>query len=75
MSGQAALHIRHESDAGGARREATRIAEHAGLPAVRVATVALIATELASNLARHAQEGELVMQAFRVGDAPVVELI
>ena len=75
MSGQAALHIRHESDAGGARREATRIAEHAGLPAVRVATVALIATELASNLARHAQEGELVMQAFRVDGAPVVELI
>jgi anti-sigma regulatory factor (Ser/Thr protein kinase) len=75
VSGQATLHIRHESDAGGARRVASRIAEHAGLPSVRVATVALIATELATNLSRHAQEGELVVQAFRVDGAPVVELI
>ena len=75
MIGKALLRVTHESEVGEARRAATSVAEHAGLPAARVAAVALLATELAANLVRHAQDGELLMQALEVEGAPVVELI
>ena len=75
MTGRAALGIAHESDVGEARRAASAVAEQAGLPAGRLAAVALLATELAANLVRHAQAGELLVHVLPVDGAPVVELI
>ena len=71
----AAVAVTHESQVGEARRAATRVAAHAGLPAARAAVVALLATEMAANLARHAQQGELLVQARTVDGRPMVELI
>jgi anti-sigma regulatory factor (Ser/Thr protein kinase) len=75
MTGQTALPIGHESGVGDARRAAVRLAERAGLPAARAAAVALLATELATNLARHARDGELLMQALASPVGPAVELL
>jgi len=75
MTVQTALPVRHGSGVGEARRAAQRLAERAGLPAARAAAVALLATELAANLARHAREGELLLRALAPPGGPAVELL
>jgi anti-sigma regulatory factor (Ser/Thr protein kinase) len=63
----AGLQRRHiiddESAVGEARRDAQRVAIAEGLSTTHVGEVAIVATELANNLWRHAGGGELLLQA------------
>ncbi len=63
------------SQAGEARRMATTIAQRIALDGDTVGRVALVATELATNLARHARDGEILLRALEDGVQPGVELI
>jgi serine/threonine-protein kinase RsbT len=50
-------------DAGRARRAARRLAEQLGFPAEAAEAVALATSELATNLARYARSGVIVLRA------------
>jgi anti-sigma regulatory factor (Ser/Thr protein kinase) len=50
------------SQAGEVRRAATRMAHEAGLPEVKRGEVAIVATELATNLARYGRDGRVILQ-------------
>lgn len=55
------LHIDDPSGAGEARRQAERLARSAGFSDSDAGKVALVATETASNLVKHAGHGEMVL--------------
>jgi anti-sigma regulatory factor (Ser/Thr protein kinase) len=63
------------SQAGEARRTALEIARGLGFDDLAAGRVALVATELATNLARHAEAGELLVRALAEGAARGVELV
>lgn len=71
-------HTRHDvhetSQIGEARRNAARLAERAGMTPEGCNDVAIVATELATNLVNHARDGALLMRAAGFGCAGV-ELI
>jgi anti-sigma regulatory factor (Ser/Thr protein kinase) len=56
------------STAGGVRRTAVGLATEAGLSAATVSNLAIVATELATNLARHAEQGAIMMRLRRSSD-------
>lgn len=56
------------SEVGAARRTIVARASALGLDETQCGTVAIIVTELASNLARHARDGRLLTRALRSGD-------
>ena len=55
------LNVRDTSQIGEARRAAIAIGQELGLNEVAIGRVALVATELAANLAKHAQQGQLLI--------------
>jgi anti-sigma regulatory factor (Ser/Thr protein kinase) len=57
------------------RRAAERLATELGMPAPRIADLAIVATEAASNLVKHADEGTLLVRAVRVPNRAGVELL
>jgi anti-sigma regulatory factor (Ser/Thr protein kinase) len=63
------------SDVGTARRHALRIAADASLDETQRGRVAVIATELATNLVRHGRGGQLIMQDLHVGGGQGMEVI
>ncbi len=64
------------SQVGEARRAATILAESLGLDATTTGRVALVATELGTNLVRHARGGRLLLCATRTAHGtPQVELL
>jgi anti-sigma regulatory factor (Ser/Thr protein kinase) len=67
--------IEEETQVGEARRQALQLAQHHGLDAAAAGRVAIAATELATNLLRHAGGGELLVQALLYGDGPLIELM
>lgn len=74
-SGQQTLEIRDASDVSAARRLAARFAETADFDEVASGSVALVATELASNLVKHAGRGRILAQLVRRDKRIGVELI
>lgn len=60
-----------ESQVGAARRQALGIAEALDFDETRRGRLAVIVTEAAANLARHAQRGTLIIQPFDEGDAGI----
>ncbi len=60
---------------GEARRAAVALATALGFDERRVGEVAIVATEAASNLVRHAQRGELVIRSLHAGAQAWVELL
>lgn len=58
------LLIEDSSQVGHARRTAQQLAERLGFDAVDAGRVALVATELASNILKHAVRGELHLRMF-----------
>lgn len=62
------------SQVGEARRAALAVADSLGFPETRRAAVAVVVTELAGNLAKHARDGQLVL-APRAGDAAALEIL
>lgn len=67
--------IEDATQIGDARRRARRLAEHLRLDDSDAGRVALVATELASNLLKHAGSGELHLRALPREGAPGVELL
>ncbi len=71
--------IRHlideDSRIGEARRQATALAQQIGFDDAAVGRVAIAATELATNLIKHAKGGELLIQPINRADGALVELI
>ncbi|GIH15896.1 SpoIIE family protein phosphatase [Rugosimonospora africana] len=61
--------------AGAVRRAATNHGRDLGLPEPRLADLALVASELASNLHKHAQEGVINVRALRGDTDAGIELI
>jgi len=60
--------IDDESAIGAARRAAIRVTTEIGLPEHRIAEAAIVVTELATNLHRHAADGSIMVRALRDGD-------
>lgn len=55
--------VREASQVGDVRRLASRLARELGFDATREGEAAIVASELASNLVKHAQQGEMVLQS------------
>ncbi|SKA35403.1 Anti-sigma regulatory factor (Ser/Thr protein kinase) [Marinactinospora thermotolerans DSM 45154] len=66
--------IDHESSVGAARRTAGTLAERAGLGEHRAAEVAIAVSEAASNLAKHAENGVLMLRVRDAGPT-VIDLL
>jgi len=64
----AAFPVEDASEVPAARRAAQRLAEQTGFSDARAGSVALVASELATNLVKHARGGRML---FRIADAPV----
>ena len=59
------IEVRESSQAGEARRKAAEFAQDLQLGEVRSGAVALAATEMATNLVKHAGNGTLLLQTIR----------
>ena len=70
-----AVEIADPSQIGEARRLASRLAAAAGLDETEIGRVALIATELGTNILKHAKRGELMLRSIGSRDAAAVELV
>lgn len=57
------------------RRAAVRLAEEVGLSAAKIADIAIVAMEMATNAARHADQGAMLLRVRRIGDDVGIELI
>lgn len=68
-------HVRDSSDVGVARRHALALAAGASLSETESGRVALIVTELANNLVRHANGGRLLFQVVQNGEAAEIEML
>jgi len=67
--------VREASQVGQARREAAEFARLAGLDSAQQGRIALVATELATNLVKHAGGGVLAVDHFADRDGHGIELL
>ncbi|HEY9727420.1 MAG TPA: ATP-binding SpoIIE family protein phosphatase [Chroococcales cyanobacterium] len=75
MNHSIALPISEPSQAGEARRTAVVFASRLGFNETQRGKVALVVTEVANNLVRHAQDGVLLLQALEQSGIAGVEII
>jgi len=75
MRDSVALPVEEPSQAGEARRLASVLADRAGFGELGRGKVALVTSELANNLARHARSGELILSIIRRGAVVGVEVL
>lgn len=69
------LHIDEASQVGHARRVVQKLAEQLGFSAADAGRAAIVATELASNVLKHAERGELHLRVLAHGAHPGMELV
>ena len=72
---QVRVAVSEQSDVGECRRVAKRLAEAAKFDETTTGRVCIVATELATNIIRHAQSGEILAQVLDDGAAAAVEII
>jgi anti-sigma regulatory factor (Ser/Thr protein kinase) len=70
-----AISVQDQSQISAARRRAAEMAERQGFGDVDTGRVALVATELASNIIKHGGGGEILLSAFGEADGAGIELI
>ena len=70
-----AVQIADSSQVGEVRRAASKLAAEAGLDETETGRVALIATELGTNILKHATRGEIVLRAFGSPGRSAMELV
>jgi anti-sigma regulatory factor (Ser/Thr protein kinase) len=75
MNNSIALPILESSQAGEARRTAVAFASRLGFNETQRGKVALVVTEVANNLVRHAQDGVLLLQALEQNSIAGVEIL
>ena len=69
------MHVDDHGSVPAVRRRATDLAGRAGFDESRLGEVGIAATELASNLVKHAGEGFVVLRPVRSGEVTGIELI
>ncbi|GAA2260974.1 anti-sigma regulatory factor [Actinomadura luteofluorescens] len=69
------LRAEEPSAAAGARRQAVRMAERLGFAGERLGQIQLAVTEAATNLAKHAVQGEILVRIVRTGEEAALELV
>ncbi|MEU8303758.1 anti-sigma regulatory factor [Actinomadura sp. NPDC048955] len=69
------LRAEEPSAAAGARRQAVRLAERLGFAGERLGQIQLAVTEAATNLAKHAVQGEILVRIVRTGEEAALELV
>lgn len=67
--------IEEQSGVGAARRSAVALAGTYGLSADAIGRLAIVVTEAATNILRHAGQGMIVLRRTLVGDGPGVEVL
>ncbi len=67
--------VNEASQVAEARRQAATLADHNGFSATDTGRVALVATELGTNLVKHGRGGEMLIGAFEDGGGGGIELI
>lgn len=72
---QLSLPIRDATQVGDARRQAVRLAQRAGMGETEQGAAAIVATELATNLVKHASGGELLLQCLDGADGALIEIV
>jgi anti-sigma regulatory factor (Ser/Thr protein kinase) len=75
MSLQRRVTVSDASAIGAARRAAAQMAAEAQADETQSGRIAIVASELATNLALHARGGELLLQVLDLGDSRVMELL
>jgi len=75
LTPQIAIAVSDSSQAGEARRGAARIADAIGFDEQARGEVAIVATELATNLAVHARGGRLLIQGLDLAEGRTVEIL
>jgi anti-sigma regulatory factor (Ser/Thr protein kinase) len=74
-SNQICFPVSERSQPAAARRAAVTLAEHSGLDEPAVGNLALVVTELATNLVKHAKGGELLMRQLTSQGQEGVEVL
>ena len=69
------LHMEHPTMAGEARRAASAMASRLGFDETVTGKAAILATEAATNLCKHAQHGELIIQGLAWGATVGIEIL
>lgn len=67
--------VNEASDVAEARRQAVAVANHNGFSETDAGRVALVATELGTNLIKHGRGGEILIGAYEDGEGSGTELI
>ncbi|MBM2617910.1 SpoIIE family protein phosphatase [Actinoplanes sp. LDG1-06] len=75
LDGGAWFRVEAAPNASTVRRSAERLAVELGMPERRINDLSIVAAEAAGNLAKHADEGVLLVRAVRRGGQAGVELI
>lgn len=75
MQSNVVIAVTDASQVGEARRHATRLAETAGLSETLKGQAAIVATELANNLAKYGTNGRLLIQPLVCGGTPGLEIL
>ncbi len=70
MQSHVVLPVSENSQIGDVRRVAVQIADEAGFPETEKGQVAIVATELATNLVRHAQHGQMLLRLLPSDEFP-----
>ena len=71
----ALLPIEEQSQVGAARRFAKVLARENGLGTDAAGRLAIVVTEAATNILRHAERGTILLRAFSSNDVPTVEML
>jgi anti-sigma regulatory factor (Ser/Thr protein kinase) len=74
-STQLRLEVREQSDIGECRRIAKRLAQAHGFDEEQTGKICIVATELATNLVRHGEGGEMLLQMLEDGVTPQFEIM
>ena len=67
--------ITETSQVAAARRTALQMASSVGLPETETGALALVVTEAATNLVKHAHAGQLLLRTLEAAEGPGVELL
>ena len=75
MTAHTSVPVSEPSQVGEARRAAVRMADDAGLSETESGTVAVVVTELATNLSKFARDGRVLLQVLCRPSGPCVEVL
>ncbi|MES2822585.1 MAG: SpoIIE family protein phosphatase [Pseudomonadota bacterium] len=72
---QQTFHIGELSEVAAARRAGIKLAQKLGFNELRTAQLAIVITEAATNIAKHAAHGEILLRSLQHGETTGVEII